>query len=181
MHLSNWSTSNQTIIPHLGLISMNVFSATTGCLIGAQMRCHFLSRCGYNRPKVIPQTIMFAKLQRSPFHLGKGGKVHLRVRYSVSTSTIGKKSSGGIRLWSTTLRAGCFYIGIYHKVQSRVITLCHFHIFHVCTSSRKPLRSRQKTRSTFLPSIKWRPHQLLKPPLITLPPVLGAAAAATED
>lgn len=92
-----------------------------------------------------------------------------------------KESSGGIRLWSTTLRAGCFYIGIYHKVQSRVITLRHFYIFHVCTSSRKPLRSRQKTRSAFLLSIKWRPHQLLQPPLITLPPVLSSAAAAAED
>lgn len=37
---------------------MSVFSATTGCLIGAQMRCHFLSRCGYNRPKVIPPKLL---------------------------------------------------------------------------------------------------------------------------
>lgn len=41
VHLSTWSTSNQTISPHLGLISMYVFITMTAVLIGTQMNCHF--------------------------------------------------------------------------------------------------------------------------------------------
>lgn len=85
VHLSTWSTSNQTIIPHLRLISMFVFRATTGCLIGTQMCCHFLSLCGHNRPKVFFFFFLNYYVCKTDVHStqAKVEKPHTRVRCRV--------------------------------------------------------------------------------------------------
>lgn len=181
VHLSTWSTSNQTIIPHLRLISMYVFRATTGCLIGAQMRCHFLSLCGHNRLKVLFFFLNYyvcktavhptqAKVEKCTRESGAGWKME---RQWWGACQIHQKARDGEG-------EGCRDVTVIHSwmcwlllhmdlpwntikiTRITILCQCYFHFMFA--------------RFGFLLSMKWRSHQLLKPPLIILPRLFAAAA-----
>lgn len=178
VHLSTWSTSNQTIIPHLRLISLYVFRATTGCLIGTQMCCHFLSLCGHNR--ATQQVLFYLFICLLNYYVSKTEVHSTQVkRWKVERQWWGAcqipkknlRDGGGEGrgvekwLWSTAGRVGCFYALLpWNAIKITRITIlrqCYFHFTFA--------------RLGFLWSMKWRSHQLLKPPLIILPRVFAAA------
>lgn len=165
---------------------MYVSRATTGCLMGTQMCCHFLSLCGHNRPKVVFfvcfvfWTIVFAKKKSIP-HRQRWKSAHL-------SQVQGKRwrDSGGVlvKFHPKKTRDG-------EGEEHRDATVIHSWMCWLLLHMDLPWNAIKITRKTilhqccfhfmlmhfgFLSSIKWRSRQLLKPPPIILPRVFARAA-----